>query len=311
MSSSAFPAETDTEADTPTATPPRGRLSRRSRQVSLFGNGPTRRIGTALIWLLVAFNLLLLLWVVIQSFRTTREIFGNPWGLPSSLGLGNFVEAWTSSNFGPATINSVSVTVISSVLTVAVAAPAAYSLSRHENKLTNSLTMYFILGLGVPVQVILLPLFVMLSRLHLTNSLIGLNLVYIGVSMPFTVYLLTAFFRSLPTEVEEAAALDGASAFSTFWRIMLPLAKGGLLTAFVLQVIAHWNETLLALTLLQSTEKFTLPVALISFVQQQTYSGADWGGLFAGLCIVILPMVVVFILLGRKLTEGITLGMGK
>ncbi len=136
-------------------------------------------------------------------------------------------------------------------------------------------------------------------------------LVYIGVSMPFTVFLLTAFFRSLPLEMEEAAALDGTTAFGTFWRITLPLAKGGILTAFVLQVISHWNETLLALTLLQSTEKYTLPVALISFIQQQTYSGADWGGLFAGLCIVVLPMLAIYLWLGRRLTEGLTLGMGK
>ncbi|MPV38151.1 ABC transporter permease subunit [Georgenia subflava] len=290
---------------------PRPRNRRRNTRPKLSGDGPVRRIGITLIWGLVGFNVLLLLWVVLQSLRGTREIFDNPWGLPTSLRFENFVDAWTASNFGTAALNSLNVTIVSSVLTVAIAAPAAYYLSRQESRLTNVLTMYFILGLGVPVQVILLPLFVMMSRLYLTDSLIGLNLVYIGTSMPFTVFLLTAFFRSLPSELEEAAALDGTSPFQTFWRIMLPLAKGGLLTAFVLQVISHWNETLLALTLLQSTDKFTLPVALISFVQQQTYSGADWGGLFAGLCIVILPMVVVFVWLGRRLTEGLTLGMGK
>lgn len=287
------------------------RRGKRSAAGRLSGNSPARRAGIAVIWLFVAFNIAVLLWVVLQSFRTTREIFGNPWGLPSALGLDNFIEAWGASNFGPATLNSINVTLISSVLTVAIAAPAAYYLSRQENKLTSGLTMYFVMGLGVPVQVILIPLFVMLSRVYLVNSLTGLNIVYIGTGMPFTVFLLTAFFRSLPSELEEAAALDGTSPFKTFWLIMLPLAKGGLLTAFVLQVIAHWNETLLALTLLHSTDKYTLPVALISFVQQQTYSGADWGGLFAGLCIVILPMVAVFVLLGRRLTEGLTLGMGK
>lgn len=291
------------------APPPRRR--RRSAAGRLSGNSPVRRVGIVLIWGLVAFNVLLLLWVVLQAFRSTREIFGNPWGLPSSLNLTNFAEAWHASNFGPAALNSVNVTLISSVLTVVIAAPAAYYLSRQENRLTSGLTMYFVMGLGVPVQVILIPLFVMLSRMYLVDSLVGLNIVYIGTGMPFTVFLLTAFFRSLPTELEEAAALDGTGPFMTFWLVMLPLAKGGLLTAFVLQIISHWNETLLALTLLQSTKNYTLPVALISFVQQQTYSGADWGGLFAGLCIVILPMVIVFIVLGRRLTEGLTLGMGK
>lgn len=293
-----------------TTTPAQRRRTRRGGP-QLSGTGPFRYVGSGLIWILVAFNILLLVWILVQSFRDTRAIFGNPWGLPSTLAWDNFINAWNASNFGVATLNSIGVTAISSVLAVAVAAPAAYYLSRQENRLTSSLTMYFVLGLGVPVQVILIPLFVMLSRMYLTDSLLGLNLVYVGVSMPFTVYLLTAFFRSLPSELEEAAALDGSSPFGTFWRIMLPLAKGGLLTAFVLQVISHWNETLLALTLLQTTDNFTLPVALISFVQQQTYSGADWGGLFAGLTIVILPMVIVFVWLGRRLTEGLTLGMGK
>jgi multiple sugar transport system permease protein/N-acetylglucosamine transport system permease protein len=284
---------------------------RRRRPTPLGGTGPVRRIGIALIWLFVAFNVAALLWVIIQAFRDTRSILDQPWGLPMALSGENFVTAWSVSGFATAAMNSVSVALISSVLTVAVAAPAAYILSRYETRLTRGLTIFFVLGLGVPIQVIVIPLFVMLNAVHLTNSLIGLNIVYIGVSMPFTVFLLTGFFRSLPGELEEAAALDGASPVTTFLRVMLPIAKGGIMTAFVLQLISHWNETLLALTLILSPEKYTLPVALISFVQQQTYSGADWGGLFAGLCIVILPMLAVYLWLGRKLTEGLTLGMGK
>lgn len=273
--------------------------------------GPLRLIAAGCIWAFVALNTLALLWMLLQAFRDTRGILDQPWGLPRTWHVSNFVRAWTVSGFARATLNSVTVTLFSSVLAVALAAPAGYYLSRQESRLTRSLTMFFILGLGVPVQVVLIPLFVMLNEVYLTDSLIGLNLVYIGVSMPFTVFLLTGFFRSLPTELEEAAMLDGASAFATFWRVMLPVAKGGLVTALVLQVIAHWNETLLALTLLQSPEKYTLPVALVSFVQQQTYSGADWGGLFAGLCIIVLPVLAVYLWLGRRLSEGLTVGMGK
>ena len=294
-----------------TTVPPAKRRRRRRVSARLTGNSPFRTVGIVLIWAFVIVNILMLLWVIIQAFRDTREIFANPFGLPSGLNFDNFVEAWTASNFGPAVLNSVTVTLISSVLTVAIAAPAAYYLSRQENKLTGFLTMYFVVGLGVPVQVILLPLFVMLARLHLVNSLLGLNIVYIGVGLPFTVFLLTAFFRSLPTELEEAAALDGTTPFETFWRIMLPLAKGGLVTALILSVISHWNETLLALTLLQSTDKYTLPVALISFVQQQTYSGANWGGLFAGVCILVLPVLAIYLWLGRQIIEGMTLGADK
>lgn len=270
-----------------------------------------RGLGITVLWIAVAVMILMLVWMVAQSFRGTREILSDPWGIPASMDFTNYMNAWTVGNFAQATWNSFMTTVVSSVVAVVVAAPAAYYLGRVENKLTNALSLYFILGLGIPAQVILIPLFVMLNKVYLTDSLLGLNLVYIGISMPFTVFLLTAFFRSLPIEMEEAAALDGSNAFGTFFRITLPLAKGGILTAFVLQVIAHWNETLLSLTLMQSTENYTLPVALISFIQQQTYSGADWGGLFAGLVIVVIPMLVVYLWLGRRLTEGLTLGMGK
>jgi len=268
-------------------------------------------VGIAAVWLFVAGCVAMLVWVLIQSVRDTRSILNDPWGLPSTLKWANYVTAWSGSGFATATFNSTWTALLSAVLIVLVSAPAAYWLSRYETWFTNSLTMYFVLGLGVPIQVILIPLFVMLNYAHLTNSLVGLVVVYVGTSIPFTVFLLTGFFRSLPMELEEAAAIDGSSPFGTFWRIMLPLAKGGILTAFVLQLISHWNETLLALTLLQSTRSYTLPVALIAFVQQQTYSGADWGGLFAGLVIVIFPMLAVYLWLGRRLSEGLTLGMGK
>lgn len=270
-----------------------------------------RIVVIALLWLVVAFNVALVLWMVVQSLRDTHDILSHPWGLPTTLHFDNYARAWTAGNFGVAALNSVTTTGVSSVVTVALAAPAAYYLSRIDNRLTRSLTLYFVLGLGIPAQVIVIPLFVMLNSVYLTNSLVGLNIVYIGMTMPFTVFLLTAFFRSLPVELEEAAALDGASPNATFWRITLPLAKGGIVTAFVLAVIAHWNETLLAITLLQSTQKYTLPLAIISFVQRQTYAGADWGGLFAGLVIVVLPLVIIYVWVGWRLTEGLTLGMGK
>ena len=286
------------------------RITRR-KPAPLGGRGPLRAVGIVLLWLFVALNVALLAWVFLQSFRDTRSILSSPLGWPDSWSLTNFVTAWNVGGFGRAAFNSIMVTGVSSVLTVALAAPAAYHLSRHASRLNSAVTMYFIVGLGIPAQVIVIPLFVMLAKVNLINSLIGLMLVSIGVGMPFTVFLLTGFFRSLPSELEEAAALDGASPVSTFVRVMLPVARGGLVTALVLQIIANWNETLIALTLLQSTDKYTLPLALISFVQQQTYSGADWGGLFAGLTILILPMLIVYVLLGRKLSEGLTLGVGK
>lgn len=270
-----------------------------------------RAVGVTLVWVFVALGLLMLLWVVLQSLRDTRSILGAPFGLPSAIEWENYARAWSQGNFGRAAINSTVTTLVSSALTVVVAAPAAYYFARVETPLTRGLTMFFIIGLGIPVQVILIPLFVMLNHFYLTDSLIGLNIVYVATSLPFTVFLLIAFFRSLPEEVEEAAAIDGAGPVTSMLRITLPLAKGGILTAFILQVIAHWNETLLAMALLQSSEKYTLPVALISFIQQQTYSGADWGAQFAGICLIVLPMLGLYMWIGTRLTQGLTVGMGK
>ncbi|MEO7586470.1 MAG: carbohydrate ABC transporter permease [Arachnia sp.] len=288
------------------------RRSRRQDSPAMRGDrSALRTVGIVIVWISVAIGLLMLAWIIIQSLRDTRSILGQPFGLPDSLHWENYAEAWTSGNFGIAAWNSISTTIISSVLTVVVAAPAAYFLGRVKTPLTEGLTFYFILGLGIPAQVILIPLFIMLNQFYLTDSLIGLNIVYIGMSMPFTVFLLVGFFRSLPEEVEEAAALDGASPWGTMWRITMPLAKGGILTAFILQVISHWNETLLAITLLQSTDKYTLPVALIAFIQKQTYSGADWGGEFAGIALIVMPMLILYLFVGSKLSAGLTVGIGK
>jgi N-acetylglucosamine transport system permease protein len=287
------------------------RVRRSSRPPQLFERSLGRLLGVVVLWCVVGLTLLAFGWMFIQSIRDTREILVDPWGLPKSISFENYVSAWTISDFGLATYNTVVTSVVSSILTILLAAPAAYYLARVDTRFSRGASIYFLLGLGIPAQVILIPLFVMLNAVYLTDSLVGLNAIYVAVSLPFAVFLLTAFFRTIPGELEEAAALDGASPARTFWRIAFPLARGGVITVFALQFIAHWNETLFALTFLQSTENYTLPVALISFVQQQTYSGANWGGMFAGLCIVALPTIFLYGWLGKYLTEGLTLGIGK
>lgn len=270
-----------------------------------------RTLGIVLVWIAVALGVLMLIWMVAQSIRSTRDILSDPFGIPTGFAWENYATAWTRGNFGIAALNSTLTTVVASTLTVAIAAPAAYFLARVDTPLTRGLTLYFIIGLGIPAQVILIPLFVMLAQANLTDSLLGLNVVYIGTSLPFTVFLLVAFFRSIPEEVEEAAAIDGAGPVKSLILITLPLAKGGILTAFILQVISNWNETLLAMALLQSAEKYTLPVALISYIQQQTYAGANYAAQFAGICLIVLPMLGLYLWVGTRLTQGLTVGMGK
>lgn len=282
---------------------------RRAGKVRRTGIG--QRIGAGLVWLVVALDVALLLWLVTSSLKTTRAIFDNPWSIPIHLDFENYTRAWNESRFGAAALNTVFVVVAAAVLIVVLAAPAAYALARGAARSGQLVTALLAVGMGIPFQVILIPLFVLLQHLQLVNSLNGLILVYVATSLPFTVILLTGFFRTLPSSMEEAAALDGAGVLRTFVTIMLPLVRSGLITAFLLNAIGLWNETFIALTFLQSADKQTLSLALLGFMQRQQYNGADWGGLFAGICILVLPTLLLYIWLGRRLIEGLTLGAGK
>ena len=264
-----------------------------------------------LVWGVVGINVALLAWIAISSLKTSREIFDNPWGLPAGLQWENFVRVWSTGNFGPAAWNSLVLTAGTAIGTVLLAAPAAYALSRTGARSAGPVTASFAIGLGVPAQAIFLPLFAIFSSVGLVNSLWGLLLIYVGTSLPFAVFFLTGFFRSLPHELEEAAALDGATPNYTFWRIMLPLARSGIVTLLILNVIGHWGETFFALVFIQESHLQTLPLAMLGFLQQMQYNGADWGGMFAGISVVLLPMVVFYVWVGRRIIEGMTLGATK
>lgn len=288
---------------------------RRPRRKSLPSVGGI--IGRIIVWLLVAFNLFLVVWMVTTSLRDTRDIAANPLGLPTQPHWENFSNAWNTGGFGVAAINSVVATLVSSLLVVMISAPAAYVLAKSTRKLSSTFTLLFVLGLGVPGQVLLVPIYVMLARfqdlsqLKMINSIQGLIIVMVGLGIPFTVFLLAGFFRSLPVEIEEAAAIDGSSGIRTFVQIVLPLARSGLVTAFMLAVISGWNETLFSLVMLTTAENRTLPIALLAFLDQSQFNGADWGGLFAGIVLVVTPVLALFIWLGRRIVEGMTVGISK
>ncbi|MFD8527347.1 carbohydrate ABC transporter permease [Streptosporangium canum] len=273
--------------------------------------GPSKLLGSPFAWLFALFSVAVAVWMLLTSLKSTRAIFAEPWALPTTPQWDNYARAWTASDFAGATLNTVILVFGTAVATIALSAPAAYALSRILTRWNSGITAFFALGLGIPSQVIILPLYVMMNELYLVDSLTGLWILYVATSMPFTVFFLTGFFGSLPKELEEAAALDGASANRTFWQIMLPLARSGIITAMILNIIQHWGETLFGLVFLQSEEKATLSLALLGFLQRMQYNGADWGGLFAGVCTVVLPVLACYIWLGRRIIEGMTLGSVK
>lgn len=276
-----------------------------------------------------------LLWVFVSALRTSQEFVANPFGLPwlftgapegypdpvAGL-LANFRNAWVASNFSRYFINSILVTGCSLAGILSLGSLAAYALARFDFRGNRPLFLFFIGGMMVPAQLVLVPLFFQYStltewgstllaplglELHLHDTLTGLVLIYIAVSLPFTILILTAFFRTLPEDLREAAIIDGCGEGRVFWQVMLPLAKPGLVSAAIFNFIGLWNEYLFALVFVTAPEKKTLPLGLAGVSMQAQYR-TDFGLLFAGLVIVIVPTLLAYLLLQRQLTRGITMG---
>lgn len=280
-----------------------------------------------------------ILWVFFNSFRSTQEITENPFGMPwliqgspygdrldyptpAETAVGNFRTAWVDMHFSRFFINSVIATGVSLIGILACGALAAYALARFDFRGNRALYFFFIAGMMVPAQLILIPLFFQFSdvsefisqwirwtgyefRLH--NSLTGLILIYTALSLPFTILILTAFFRSFPGALRESAILDGASEWTVFHAIMLPLARPGLITAAIFNFIGLWNEYLFALVFVNDAETRTLPLGLASVSMRAQYK-VDYGLMFAGLVIVLIPTLLTYAVLQRHLTRGITVG---
>ncbi|MBK8023686.1 MAG: carbohydrate ABC transporter permease [Chloroflexi bacterium] len=256
------------------------------------------------------FTILALSWVVLASLKTNREVFRQPFQIPAEPQFVNYERVWSNSQVGLSFLNSMVIVGASVVLILVVSAPASYILSRARFKGRGLLTMIYIAGIGIPYPLLFIPLFAMLAGLKLINTLPGLILVYLSLSIPFTVYILTGFFSTLPQELEDAAVIDGASDFQVFQKVMLPLASPGLLTASIFNFIGLWNEFQLALIFIQDPEKRPLSLSLYTLKNSMTYSG-DWAGLFAGVVIVVVPTILLYIWLSERMISGMTLGSVK
>jgi N-acetylglucosamine transport system permease protein len=266
--------------------------------------------ATTVLVLWTAFTIFAFLWIVMASFKGNQELFASAWSLPTTLHFENYVKAWSVVRMGDFFLNSLVVVSISTAAIVAVSAPAAYVLSRVPFPGREVVSNTFIIGMGVPYQLLLVPLFILLSQIKLVDTRLGLITVYVALSLPFTVFLLTGFFRSLPSELEDSAAIDGASEYQVFYRVMLPLASPGIITAAIFNFIGLWNEYMLALVMINDQDKRTLSLGLYGLQGSMQYT-ADWVGLFAGVVIVMVPTFILFLVLSERVIEGITLGATK
>lgn len=256
-----------------------------------------------------------LLWVVSSSLKTGNEIFASPWSLPASPQFHNYVSAWTDSGIGKYFLNTVVVTVGTLLILLPVGAMAAYIFGRYPFRGSKTLFSAFLGGMMFPNFLVVIPLFFLLRSIplgdgNMLDTKTGLILVYVAYSLSFTIFVLTGFFQALPGELAEAAMMDGCGHAGTFWRVMLPLARPGIIVVGIFNAIGLWNEYPLALVLLSKDQNRTLPLAIADQVMTKGY-GSDWGALFAGLVIVMLPIMVVYWIFRDKIHETMLAGAVK
>jgi len=250
---------------------------------------------------------MLVYFIIISAMKTNRTIFRQLLSLPEKFDISNFINAWTNLDFGRYTFNSVFVVINAVALIIIISAPASYALTRMKMRFAQPITFFYIAGIGVPFQLLLIPLFKIMVPLNLNDTLHGLILVYTVLSIPFTVFLLTGFFLSIPSELKDSAYVDGCNEFQAFFKIMVPMATPGIVTAGIFNFIVLWNEYMLALVFTTRSEIRTLSLGLYSLFSALQYT-SDWVTIFAASAISIIPTMILFIFLSEKLISGITLG---
>lgn len=260
-------------------------------------------------------------WVFLASIKENSEFYGSPWTLPKGFYFQNFVDAFSKANMGAYLVNSFLVTFMALVILVVVALPAAYVLARFKFKGRGALNNLFMMGLFINVNYIVVPIFLMLldgdrflnklgAESFFINNLFVLALIYAATALPFTVYLLSNYFKTLSTSYEEAAYIDGAGYFKTLITVMAPLAKPSIITVILFNFLSFWNEYVIALTLITNDKLKTLPVGLMTLMTGQR-AAANYGQMYAGLVIVMLPTLILYILVQKQLTQGMTVGGNK
>jgi multiple sugar transport system permease protein len=251
-----------------------------------------------------------LLWMLSTAFKGPRELVAlHPSLWPSHPTFDNFRTAFTSQGLARSAWNSLQVSVAAAVLTVLIALPAAYALARFRTRLGTAAIGWILVSQLFPFILLIIPLFVILKKLTLTNSLGGLVLVYVVWSLPFVLWMLQGFIRAIPRDIEEAAAVDGASRMQTLRRVVVPLLAPGIVASTLFAFVSAWNEFFFALVMLQDPEKATVPVTLARFVGIQGV--VRLGPLAAGAFLATLPSLIVFGLLQRRLTSGLLAGAVK
>lgn len=270
-----------------------------------------KRKNTIKYILLTIFALIFLypVWLVfINSLKMDSEVYTNLFGLPKKFQFVNYVDAWVKGKFYLYYMNSIILTASSVVFILMFSTLSAFALSRKDLIGKKFINVLFIIGITVPVQVSLMPLFVLIKDLGLYNSILGVVLIFIAFRISFSTFILTGFFEGIPKELEEAAIIDGASSFMLFRKIILPLSQSAMSAVAIFNIVFVWNNFWFPLIFLSSQSKKPLPVGLLAFMGEETMA---FGKLFAGIMILTVPIIIIYLLLQKHFVKGVTAGAVK
>lgn len=245
-------------------------------------------------------------YLVVSTFKTQKEIIVDPLKLPTTLNLDNYIKALASMDFTRNISNSIIITIPAVFLIIMFGSMAAYSIARRKNsnKFIKTLDSYFLLGFMIPLQTTMIPLFLIMKNLHLINSLAGLVFLHSNGCI-FACFLYKGFIKAMPADIEESAKMDGASVYRIFWKIVFPLLKPITATLVIFNVMWIWNDFILTYLFISSTKKSTLIM--------QVYNGLglymnDWSVMMPSLVIALIPMVIFYLLMQKKIVGGLSVG---
>ncbi|WHY74545.1 carbohydrate ABC transporter permease [Fictibacillus enclensis] len=248
------------------------------------------------------------LYMVLAALKDSNELNGNPFAIPHSLTLKNIVEAWTVGNMGKYFINSIIVAFPRVIVILILSSLAGYAFGKLKFPGRNALFYFFLLGLMVPIQAMIIPLYYNIQSMGLINTYWAMIIPNFGLSMPFAIFMMRAFFRDLPDELMDSAKIDGCNEFQTFFHVYLPLMVPAITSLFVFEFMWAWNDFLLPLLFVYDDTYRTLPLGLMFFSGEYT---ANQSLIAAGVSISIVPIIVVYIIFQRKFIEGMTAGSVK
>lgn len=264
--------------------------------------------------LVLAVTVFPVFWMVSTAFKPDEEIFAvSPSPLPANPTFDHFT-AVLSGDLVPGTSffeflgNSAIVTIATVLISSVVALFAATAVARYKMRFRTAYLVLLLVVQMIPLEALVIPLFVMMRRLDLLDSLVGLVVTYVAFTLPFSVWMLRGFVAAVPKELEEAAMVDGATAWRTFWSVLFPLVAPGLVATSIFAFITAWNEFVFALTFISTQDRYTLPVALSFFFGRDH---TDWGAIMAASTLLTLPVVVFFLIVQRRMVSGLVSGAVK